>query len=169
HARRRVRRRGAADRRALRRRARRRDPHAPRLRRRGPLPASRVRRARGRRPREDAHADVTAPEESVARFTMMSEPDQLARMRSWLWTQLVGHALSLEACSAVLVAVGEICNNVIKHAYAGAAGQPIAIALRALPDRVTIDVEDEGVPYDPRGYTPPDLDAVPERGMGLFL
>ena len=29
--------------------------------------------------------------------------------------------------------------------------------------------EDEGVPYDPRGYTPPDLDAVPERGMGLFL
>jgi anti-sigma regulatory factor (Ser/Thr protein kinase) len=38
-----------------------------------------------------------------------------------------------------------------------------------LPDRFIIDVEDEGAPYDPRGYTPPDLDAVPERGMGLFL
>lgn len=107
--------------------------------------------------------------ESVSRFEMTSEPDQLARMRSWLWTQLVGQALSLEACSAVLVAVGEICNNVIKHAYGSAAGQPIVIALRALPDRVIIDVEDEGVPYDPRAYAPPDLDAVPERGMGLFL
>jgi len=105
----------------------------------------------------------------VARFAMTSEADQLGRMRSWLWTQLVGHALPLEDCSAVLVAVGEICNNVIKHAYGGQSGQPIAIALSVLPDRFIVDVEDEGAPYDPRGYTPPDLDAVPESGMGLFL
>jgi serine/threonine-protein kinase RsbW len=108
-------------------------------------------------------------EPHVARFTMTSEADQLARMRSWLWTQLVGQALPLEECSAFLVAVGEICNNVIKHAYAGQSGQPIAIALSAFPDRLIIDVEDEGAPYDPRGYRPPDLDTVPEGGMGLFL
>ena len=100
---------------------------------------------------------------------MTSEADQLVRMRSWLWTQLIGQALSLEDCSAVLVAVGEICNNVIKHAYAGEAGRPITIALRPLEDRVVIDVEDEGAPYDPRGYTPPDLEAGPESGLGLFL
>ena len=105
----------------------------------------------------------------VARFAMTSEAEQLARMRSWLWTQLVGRALPLEDCSAFLVAVGEICNNVIKHAYAGEAGRPIAIALSVFPDRFVVDVEDEGEPYDPRGYTPPDLDAVPESGMGLFL
>ena len=113
---------------------------------------------------------VPAPgEPHVARFTMTSEADQLARMRSWLWTQLVGQALPLEGCSAVLVAVGEICNNVIKHAYAGQAGQPIAIAISALPDRLVVEVEDEGAPYDPSGYRPPDLDTVPESGMGLFL
>jgi anti-sigma regulatory factor (Ser/Thr protein kinase) len=108
-------------------------------------------------------------EPHVARFTMTSEADQLVRMRSWLWTQLVGQALPLEDCSAVLVAVGEICNNVIKHAYAGQSGQPITIALSAFPHRLIIDVEDEGVPYDPGGYEPPDLATVPERGMGLFL
>jgi len=108
-------------------------------------------------------------EPHVARFAMTSEADQLARMRSWLWTQLVGQALPLEDCSACLVAVGEICNNVIKHAYAGEAGRPIAIALSVLPDRFIITVEDEGAPYDPRGYTPPDLESVPERGIGLFL
>lgn len=106
---------------------------------------------------------------AVARFTMTSEPDQLARMRSWLWTQLVGQAMPLEDCSAFLVAVGEICNNVIKHAYGGQAGHPIDIALRVLSDRFVVDVEDQGAPYDPRGYRPPDLDAVPESGMGLFL
>lgn len=105
----------------------------------------------------------------VVRYTMTSEADQLARMRSWLWTQLVGQAMPLEDCSAFLLAVGEICNNVIKHAYAGEPGRPIAIALRVLADRVVIDVEDEGAPYDPRGYTAPDLETVPESGRGLFL
>jgi serine/threonine-protein kinase RsbW len=114
-------------------------------------------------------APVSPDSPHVARFAMTSEADQLARMRSWLWTQLVGQALPLEDCSAFLVAVGEICNNVIKHAYAGESGRPIAIALSVWPDRFIIDVEDEGAPYDPRGYTPPDLDAMPERGMGLFL
>jgi anti-sigma regulatory factor (Ser/Thr protein kinase) len=115
---------------------------------------------------------MTAPasgEPHVARFTMTSEADQLARMRSWLWTELVGQALPLADCSAFLVAVGEICNNVIKHAYAGQSGQPIAIVLSVFPDRFIVSVEDEGAPYDPRGYTPPNLDTVPEGGMGLFL
>jgi serine/threonine-protein kinase RsbW len=112
---------------------------------------------------------MTTPPTDVLKFAMTSDPDQLVRMRSWLWTQLVGHAMPLEHCSAVLVAVGEICNNVIKHAYAGGSGQPIAIALSVYADRVAIEVEDWGVPYDPRRYTPPDLGSVPEGGMGLFL
>jgi anti-sigma regulatory factor (Ser/Thr protein kinase) len=105
----------------------------------------------------------------IVRFTMTSEAEQLVRMRSWLWTQLIGQAMPLEDCSAVLVAVGEICNNVIKHAYGGEVGRPIAIAIRPLDDRVVVEIEDEGAPYDPSGYTPPDLEAGPERGLGLFL
>ncbi len=112
---------------------------------------------------------MTTSSAALATFTMTSEPEQLARMRSWLWTQLVGQALPLDACSAVLVAVGEICNNVIKHAYGGAPGQPITLALRALPDRIVVDVEDEGVPYDPRNYRAPDLEGVPEHGVGLLV
>jgi len=106
---------------------------------------------------------------NVTRFEMTSDASQLGRMRAWLWTQLVGQALPLEDCSAFLVAVGEICNNVIKHAYGGESGRPIMLALHVLPDRFVVDVEDEGTPYDPRGYMPPDLDTVPESGMGLFL
>ena len=112
---------------------------------------------------------MTSDAPTVTRFVMTSEGAQLARMRSWLWTQLVGHALPLEDCAALLVAVGEICDNIIKHAYAGEAGRPIALALRVFPDRFVVDIDDEGVPYDPRSDTPPDLDAVPESGIGLFL
>jgi anti-sigma regulatory factor (Ser/Thr protein kinase) len=112
---------------------------------------------------------ATTPTHYVATFRMTSEAAQLARMRSWLWTQLVGQALPLEDCSALLVAAGEICNNVIKHAYAGEPGRPIVIGIQALPDRCVIDIEDEGAPYDPSGYSPPDFDNAPEGGMGLFL
>lgn len=105
----------------------------------------------------------------AARFEMTSEADQLGRMRSWLWTELVGQDLPLDASSALLVAVGEICNNVIKHAYRGQPGFPIVISLEVFADRFVVDIEDKGVRFNPSGYRPPDLDSVPEGGMGLFL
>jgi serine/threonine-protein kinase RsbW len=105
----------------------------------------------------------------VASFSMTSDPDQLARMRSWLWTALVGQGLALDECAKLLLAVGELCNNAIRHSYDGRGGQPIRVALAARPDRLVIEVEDWGRAFDASRYRPPDLDAVPERGRGLFL
>lgn len=100
---------------------------------------------------------------------MTSEPEELARMRSWLWTVLVGQGLALEECGKVLLAVGELCNNSIKHGYDGVKGQPIQISLTAGPEQLVIEVEDWGKPFDASRYQQPDLDAAPERGLGLFL
>ena len=105
----------------------------------------------------------------IARFEMTSEAEQLGRMRSWLWTELVGQSLPLDACSSLLVAVGEICNNVIKHAYRNMPGYPITIGLRVFDNRFVVEIEDKGATFDPSVYRPPDLDTVPEGGMGLFL
>jgi serine/threonine-protein kinase RsbW len=100
---------------------------------------------------------------------MTSEPDELARMRSWLWTVLVGQGLSLEECGKLLLAVGELCNNSIKHAYEGMGGQPIRISLTTGPDQLVIEVEDWGKPFDASRYRQPDLEATPDHGLGLFL
>jgi len=102
-------------------------------------------------------------------FSMTSEPEQLARMRSWLWTALVGQGLPLEDCAKLLIAVGELCGNAIEHAYKGASGQPIRVSLDARPDRLAVEVEDWGVPFDPSRYRAPDLDALPDHGLGLFV
>jgi len=90
-------------------------------------------------------------------------------MRSWLWTVLVGQGLALEECGKLLLAVGELCNNSIKHAYQGAKGQPIRISLTARSDQLVIEVEDWGTPFDASRYRQPDLEATPEKGLGLFL
>jgi anti-sigma regulatory factor (Ser/Thr protein kinase) len=105
----------------------------------------------------------------VETFSMTSDPEELLRMRSWLWTMLVGENLALDDCSRLLLAVGELCNNSIKHAYGGAAGQPIHVSLEATADQLVIEVEDWGTPFDPAHYVAPDLETVPDRGMGIFL
>lgn len=105
----------------------------------------------------------------VESLTITSEPDQLERMRSWLWTALVGENVPLDDCSALVLAAGELCNNSIKHAYRGVAGQPIQLSFRAGEDEIAIEVEDFGVPFDPSRYVPPDFDALPDHGRGLHL
>jgi anti-sigma regulatory factor (Ser/Thr protein kinase) len=100
---------------------------------------------------------------------MTSEPEELARMRSWLWTVLVGQGLALEECGKLLLAVGELCNNSIKHAYEGMRGRPIRISLAAGPDQLVIEVEDWGKSFDESRYRQPDLETTPEQGLGLFL
>jgi serine/threonine-protein kinase RsbW len=105
----------------------------------------------------------------LASLSMTSDPEQLARMRAWLWTALVGQGLALDECAKLLLAVGELCNNAIKHAYDGQGGQPIRLSLDADPARLTVEVEDWGRPFDASQYRAPDLDAAPEHGLGLFL
>jgi anti-sigma regulatory factor (Ser/Thr protein kinase) len=105
----------------------------------------------------------------VESLSITSEPDQLIRMRSWLWTALVGENVPLDDCADLVLAAGELCNNSIKHAYQGVAGQPIHLSFRASEDEIAIEVEDFGVPFDPSRYVPPDLDAIPDHGLGLHL
>ena len=107
--------------------------------------------------------------ERLERFSITSEAEQVARVRSWLWTVLLDEALPRDACAALVLAAGELCNNSIRHAYGGDAGRPIHVSVRALDERLVIEVEDFGVPFDASRYVPPDFESVPDHGMGIFL
>ena len=102
-------------------------------------------------------------------FSMTSDPEHLALMRSWLREELARYDLSPQDQSALLVAVGELCTNSIRHAYEGVGGHPIRVSIQAFEDRLVIEVEDFGKPFDAGRYVEPDFDAAPEHGMGLYL
>ena len=102
-------------------------------------------------------------------FSMTSDPAQLEAMRAWLRAALPRYDLPGPDQSGLLTAVGELCTNSIKHAYEGAGGQPIRVSLSAYEDRLVIEVEDFGRGFDPAGYVEPDLDALREHGLGLYL
>lgn len=102
-------------------------------------------------------------------FVLNSEPQDLARLRMWLREELVRHQVEEREHFGLQVAVGELCANSIRHAYAGLGGKPIHVSVRGNSDRLTIEVRDFGRKFDPRSYRPPDLEAVPEGGVGLHL
>jgi serine/threonine-protein kinase RsbW len=70
---------------------------------------------------------------------------------------------------AVVSAFAEIYNNLALHACAGMA-DPV-VELRALidDDGLIIELTDHGRSFDPASIESPDLDALPEGGMGLHI
>ena len=102
-------------------------------------------------------------------LTLTSDPEELERTRAWLRPILAASGASEADEAAILTAVGELCTNSIKHAYDGRGGQPIAVRVTAFDDRIVVEVEDFGRPFDAARYVAPDLDAAPEHGVGLFL
>jgi len=102
-------------------------------------------------------------------FVLTSEPQRLAGLRDWLRLELARHRVEQREQFGLQVAVGEICSNSIRHAYNSLGGKPIHVSVRGTDDRLIIEVRDFGRKFDPHSYRPPDLDAVPEGGIGLHL
>jgi serine/threonine-protein kinase RsbW len=70
----------------------------------------------------------------------------------------------------VISAVGEAFNNIAVHGYRDRKPGFVEIAVRV--DRrgfLAVELRDYGRSFDPRNATPPNLDALPESGMGIFI
>ena len=103
------------------------------------------------------------------RFSMSSEAEDLARLRAWLRETLEGLGVDRATRAELVLAVGELCANSIEHAYDGRGGQPINVSVLGHPDRLVIEVEDFGRAFDAARYVEPDLDTVPDHGLGIHL
>ncbi len=103
------------------------------------------------------------------RFSMSSEAEDLARLRAWLRATLEGLGVDRATRAELVLAVGELCANSIEHAYDGRGGQPINVSVLGHPDRLVIEVEDFGRAFEAGRYVAPDLDALPDHGLGIHL
>lgn len=70
---------------------------------------------------------------------------------------------------AVVSAFAEIYNNVALHACAGLTDPAVELRIVAERDRIVIELVDPGRRFDPAVVASPDLDALPEGGMGLHI
>lgn len=68
----------------------------------------------------------------------------------------------------VVTAAGEAFTNVVLHGD-NPAGAEVEIEIELEVDRLTVRLKDHGKPFDLNAVAPPDLDRVPESGLGVHI
>lgn len=69
----------------------------------------------------------------------------------------------------IVTAFGEAFNNVVIHGYRDRADGFLEVEAELHGDQLTLRLLDTGNPADFESMSPPDLDSMPESGMGLFM
>ncbi|MCK6600761.1 MAG: ATP-binding protein [Bacteroidetes bacterium] len=71
------------------------------------------------------------------------------------------------------LAVDEACTNVIKHSYKNDPSKELSVSISWDGKKLTVEITDSGLPFDPAAYHQPDLGAfIKQRkrgGLGLHL
>lgn len=72
-------------------------------------------------------------------------------------------------CNAITTAFGEAFNNVVIHGYANRTDGVLDVEAELGKDYVTLKLMDTGVSADLSSVPAPDLDGLPEGGLGIFM
>jgi serine/threonine-protein kinase RsbW len=106
--------------------------------------------------------------EVVARLTLSALLEERPRVIAFVAEACRESGMPIDYEHAVISAVGEAYNNVVLHSYRGAGGL-VDIEIEQRRDRFTVRLRDTGDGFDPRRLRMPELDALPEGGMGMFI
>lgn len=74
-----------------------------------------------------------------------------------------------ELLHAMVSVVGEAFNNVVDHAYGGRGDGEVTIRIETDGDVLTVVMTDAGQPFAFEDAPEPDLAALPESGMGIYI
>ena len=78
-------------------------------------------------------------------------------------------AASAEFRIQVVTAASEAFNNIVLHSYAGRDDGVVEMHIQAKPGLICIEFRDWGDSFDPDSVAPPDLDGLPEHGLGVYI
>jgi serine/threonine-protein kinase RsbW len=82
----------------------------------------------------------------------------------------IGTRESEQTFSAHIVsAVGEAFNNIALHGYSGRQPDIVRMTIDIGRGFLRVTLEDFGHSFDPNDATQPDLDSLPESGLGVFI
>jgi len=98
---------------------------------------------------------------------------ELGRVSEWVRGIARERGLEHRLAYGLELAMNEALTNIVSYAYRDDAQHEIAIALHAQPDRILIEVEDDGVPFNPlelpAAEQPVSLEKSRPDGRGIPL
>jgi anti-sigma regulatory factor (Ser/Thr protein kinase) len=115
-----------------------------------------------------ARVPVSGVTPGSSSLTIPGDLREVARVRRWLPGALGGR-LSPPDVSDLLLAVTEICTNIVRHGYRGEATGDIEVRVSAEDDAVHVTIFDRAPPFAPDQIQAPPPEALAEGGYGLVL
>jgi serine/threonine-protein kinase RsbW len=88
-----------------------------------------------------------------------------------LVSTLIAHVSNADRAfrNGMITAFGEAYNNVAIHGYRDRSDGFLEVEAEMGPDSMTLRLSDNGLPIDFDSVVPPDLDSIPDHGMGIFM
>ena len=94
------------------------------------------------------------PRPFVAALRVPAEADEIARARAIARNHAERAGFSPARCADVALAVGEVCANVVVHAYRGGPRGTFVLQVESAPGSLTVRVTDDGCGLAPRNDSP---------------
>jgi serine/threonine-protein kinase RsbW len=116
---------------------------------------------------ETAQRDRKAESRQV-RLTIPARPEYITLCRLALTGLSTLGAFSDELLADLKLALTEACSNSVRHAYGGAERGAVEIVYDLQPDRLVIEVSDEGEGFDPK-LAAGAGDDLAEGGLGIAI
>jgi serine/threonine-protein kinase RsbW len=118
-------------------------------------------------------ATATAPEEANATRVAFHLPATLEvrHLAINLVSALIEHVptASRQFRDELITAFGEAFNNIVAHGYKDQPGGALDVEADLGPEEITLRLIDRGRPIDFARVNPPDLDSMPQGGLGVFM
>jgi serine/threonine-protein kinase RsbW len=106
-------------------------------------------------------------------LTLANRADEVPRLVTAVESFGASAGLSDDLLFRVMLTLDEVVTNVVRHAFEDDAEHQISVAVTVHAGVVTVVVEDEGRPFDPRTVPPADVHAPLEHrpigGLGVHL
>ena len=122
--------------------------------------------------------EVGVPPEITATLTVPANVTELPRVNEFIHTELDRRLCPVRTQNQLDIAVEELFVNVAHYAYPDATpdnpgSARISYTYSAEPPSITVDIADDGIPYDPLAkpdaVTPDDIMDVPIGGLGILM
>ena len=108
-------------------------------------------------------------EEAIAELRIPALAERMFLVRAMVRSAAELCGLDDAATQDLILAVGEACQNVIQHGYAGDATGDIVLSLGRTEEGVVVRVKDFAPPVDPARIKSRDLGDVRPGGLGSLL
>ncbi len=109
----------------------------------------------------------------IYRFKTRCAKDNLKNIRDFVDETLQQHGLSELDISTIVLAVDEVCANLIIHTHGCDDTHELRLAINVKDDRIEFDIIDNSEIFNINTYKAPDLDEIirsgRKGGVGLIL